>query len=316
MINLKLGENTLVFGKVENVNKGDHFYNATIILEDKNKVNLKIYDNKIELAIGKIYQFEIVKTIKNEDVIFELENVVPIEDISAGESLLDVLNVFYDYAPIPLRDIKDGIEAYIKLISNKALREVTQAIYDDYSDEYYLHPAATKFHHAYVGGLGFHTLTMLKLADGVLNVYPYLNRDLLYSGIILHDIGKIEEITGVDGEYTPIGHMLGHIVIGSDLVDRYSFDLGYSDLEEIMLLKHIIISHHGILNYGSPKKPQIGEALVIWLLDTMDSKLAVLGEELAKTPSGEFTNNIGVLDKMRFYNAAFDKNKNNNNNNK
>lgn len=310
MINLKLGENALVYGKVENVNKGEHFYNATIVLDNKSKVNLKIFDADIELVLGRVYQFEIVKTIKNEDLIFELENVVDIEDISSGESMLDILNDFYDYAPISLREIRDGIENYISKIESPVLRELTEAIYDDYRDEYYLHPAATKFHHAYVGGLGFHTLTMLKIADGMLDIYSYLNRDLVYSGIILHDIGKIEEITGVDGEYTPVGQMLGHIVIGTDLIERYSFDLGYNNLEEVMLLKHIVVAHHGILNYGSPKKPQIGEALLIWLIDTMDSKLAVLGDELIKVKPGEFTNSIGVLDKMRFYNAKFDKDNN------
>src|SRR5690554_6600622 len=165
MFNIKLGETEYVNAKVENINRGDHFYNATVILDDDNRINIKIFDGNIYLEIGKVYQFEIVKTIKNEDIIYELNNVVPIEHLYSGEGLLDILHTFYHYAPIGLKDIKLAVEGYLKKIKDPVLNKLTNAIYDDYKDQYYLHPAATKFHHAYVGGLIFHSLTMLKLAD-------------------------------------------------------------------------------------------------------------------------------------------------------
>lgn len=116
-----------------------------------------------------------------------------------------------------------------------------------------MHPAATKFHHAYVGGLSYHTFTMLKLIDPFLAVYSYLNKDLLYAATLLHDMSKISEISGVDGEYTKEGLLIGHLVMQTIDVDQVAKQLGYEELEEVLILKHMILSHHGQLHYGSPK---------------------------------------------------------------
>ena len=142
---------------------------------------------------------------------------------------------------------------------------------------------------------------MLKLIDPFLTIYPYLNPDLLYAGTILHDMSKIEEISGVDGEYTKEGLLIGHLVMQTIDVDRIATQLGYQDEEEVLLLKHMIISHHGQYNFGSPKKPQTGEALLLWFIDTIDSKFTVLGEALESTAEGTFTTMLSVMDKMKFY---------------
>src|SRR5690606_28018425 len=159
----------------------------------------------------------------------------------------------------------------------------------------------TKFHHAYIGGLAYHTLTMLKLVDAMLMVYDYLNKDLLYAATILHDISKVDEISGVDGEYTTEGLLLGHLVMASIEIDKAATSLGLDQTEEVLLLKHLIVSHHGQLNFGSPKKPQTGEALLLWYIDSIDSKFTELKSALESTKSGEFTQSLAVLDKMRFY---------------
>ncbi len=200
-----------------------------------------------------------------------------------------------------MRTIKTQIEKYLNKIDSKILKDITADIYEENKEKFYVHPAATKFHHAYIGGLSYHTLTMLKIAESFLNIYPYLNKDLLFAGTILHDMSKINEISGVDGDYTTEGLLLGHLVMQTVDIDRVARKFGYEDTEEVLLLKHMVISHHGLLNFGSPKKPQIGEALLLWFIDTMDSKFTVLGEVLEQTPEGEFTTSISVLDKMRFY---------------
>ena len=164
-----------------------------------------------------------------------------------------------------------------------------------------MHPAATKFHHAYLGGLAYHTYQMLRLAKGYIEVYPYLNKDLLNASIIIHDIAKIKEITGVDGEYTTEGLLLGHLVLGVLDIHEAALKLNLMNQEEVLLLKHMMIAHHGQLNFGSPKKPQTAEALVLWLIDMSDAKLTVLGEVLDQTQEQTFTTNIPVLDKQRFY---------------
>ena len=157
-------------------------------------------------------------------------------------------------------------------------------------------------HHAYVGGLAYHCIGMLHLAEGFIENYPYLDRSYVYAGIMLHDIGKAIELTGiVHTEYSVKGQLLGHLVLGAIEIGSAAKDLGYQDKDECMLLEHMLISHHGVPQFGSAKKPMTAEALVLWYIDTIDSKFRVLGEELSKTESGKFTDGIGVLDKSKIY---------------
>ena len=139
------------------------------------------------------------------------------------------------------------------------------------------------------------------MVDQFVNIYPFLNKDLLNGGIILHDISKIKEMTGVDGEYTKEGLLIGHIVMQTIEIFEVAKELGYQDEEEVLLLEHMIVSHHGQLNFGSPKRPQIAEALALWFFDTIDSKFSVLESEMKLTKVNDFTVNIPVIDKTRFY---------------
>ena len=302
---MTLQENQIyeIIGKVESINQGAHFCNTTVFTKDGEHINLKLEFEQIDaLSMGKIYQFEALAIVKIEDeLILKCKEITPIEDVLSSDELSQLLELFYVYAPVPLSEIKNGVESFLNRIDNVILKKVTETIYTEKRNKFYMHPAATKFHHAYVGGLSYHTLTMLKLIDGFLNVYSFLNKDLLYAATILHDMAKIEEISGVDGEYTTEGLLIGHLVMETIHIDEVARLFHYEQTEEILMLKHMILSHHGQLHFGSPKKPQTGEALLLWFIDTIDSKFTVLGESLEHTPDGTFTQMINVLDKMRFY---------------
>jgi 3'-5' exoribonuclease len=300
---LNLNQTYQIIGKVESINHGVHFCNTTCLTMEGEHINLKLDFEQLEcLSLGKVYQFEALAVVKIEDeLVLKCKKITPAEDILDDQTMQKVLTYYYVYAPIPMLEIKEGIEFYLSQIENPIIKMITKTIYYENQRSFYLHPAATKFHHAYVGGLSYHTLTMLKLVDPLVAIYPYLNKDLLYAGVILHDVSKIDEISGVDGEYTKEGLLIGHLVMQTVDIDRVARDLGYENSEEVLLLKHMIISHHGQLNFGSPKKPQIGEALLLWFIDTIDSKFTVLGETLKDTPEGSFTQMISVLDKMKFY---------------
>ncbi len=302
---MELNENQVyqILAKVESINTGVHFCNTTILTTEGEHINLKLdFDQLPFLAMGKVYQFEAKAIIKLDDeLILKCLSIEPAEKVLSDEELQNILDRFYVYAPIPMLDIKKGIEKHLNKIQNKTLLDVTKRIYQDNERAFYLHPAATKFHHAYVGGLSYHTLTMLKLIEPFVQVYPYLNKDLLIAGTILHDMSKINEISGVDGEYTKEGLLIGHLVMQTVDIDRVARELKVEHEEEILLLKHMIISHHGQFNFGSPKKPQTAEALLLWFIDTIDSKFTVLGEALEETKEGTFTNLLSVMDKMRFY---------------
>jgi len=300
---LNVNQTYEVIAKVESINHGVHFCNTTVLTLDGEHINLKLDFEQLRLiALGKIYQFRAQAIVKLEDeLILKTLEIKKAETVLSAEALAKALEHFYVYAPLPMMDIKKGIESYLNKIDNPILKDITKHLYDKNQNAFYMHPAATKFHHAYVGGLSYHTFTMLKLIDPFLTVYPYLDKNLLYAGTILHDMSKISEISGVDGEYTKEGLLIGHLVMQTIDVDQVSCELGVKDSEEVLLLKHMILSHHGQFNFGSPKKPQMGEALLLWFLDTIDSKFTVLGETLEDTAEGAFTQMISVLDKMRFY---------------
>ncbi len=298
-------EQFYVIGKVINVNQGADFYNINIEVEDKTLLNIKLNpDLTYEVLVGQIYRFLVkpeYKVNKENIIINNLVSYIPIEKLADEVDLVSLYQIFYDFSPIDPVRARNLIEKTIENIDNQVIKDITNQIYLRYKADFYLHPAATKFHHAYIGGLAHHTYTMLKMVDRFVDIYPFLNKDLLNGGIILHDISKIKEMTGVDGEYTKEGLLIGHIVMQTIEIFDVAKELGYQDFEEVLLLEHMIVSHHGQLNFGSPKKPQIAEALALWFFDTIDSKFSVLENEIKLTKENDFTTNIAVIDKTRFY---------------
>lgn len=294
-------------GRVDNLNQGDHFSNVTLMLKDQSLINVKTNGKNHQVfVLGKIYVVDCIGTLKGEDVVLTMDEASLADDVLSHDEIEALLPIFYDYAPVSLDVLKESILKSLNSIKNKNIFNITKAVFNKYKEKFFVHPAATKFHHAFLGGLAYHVYTMLKLADGYLKVYPFLNADLLKAGIIIHDLAKVSEITGVDGQYTKEGLLLGHLVMGSNDITQAAANLGIEDSEETLLLKHLMISHHGQLNFGSPKKPQVAEALVLWLIDNADAKLSVLGEELGKIAKGEFTQSIAVVDKQRYYKPNLD----------
>ena len=139
-----------------------------------------------------------------------------------------------------------------------------------YQDKFFTYPAASSHHHNFASGLSYHVLTMLEIAKSLCNIYPLLNRSLLYSSIILHDLGK-GNYGPVATTYTVEGNLLGHISIASDEVAEAAKELGI-DGEEVMLLRHMILAHHGKMEFGSPKLPHLKEAEILFFIDNIDAK--------------------------------------------
>ncbi|MGB0175209.1 MAG: metal-dependent phosphohydrolase [Acholeplasmataceae bacterium] len=300
---LKLNDIHTIVGKVDNINQGSTFTNINVILEDQKSKNIKLDNVSLDdLYVGKLYQFDVIVEARNDtDLYLQCQKYQPVEAVFTEDQLQPLYETFYTYAPVPLKTIKKTIEAYLKKIKHPVIRAIVDEIYNKQKHAFYTHPAATKFHHAYVGGLAYHTMTMLKIADGFYDIYPYLDASLMIAGIVLHDMSKISEMTGVDGEYTKEGLLIGHLVMEAIDIDRTYHQLKLDDPETLLLLKHMMLSHHGLPNFGAAKRPQTPEALLLWYIDTIDSKFTVLGEELDKTKSGSFTTHLAVLDKQKFY---------------
>jgi 3'-5' exoribonuclease len=170
-------------------------------------------------------------------------------------------------------------------------------------------PAAKQLHHAFLGGLLEHVVSLIGLADRVVPHYPMLMRDLVVTGVILHDIGKIRELAWSTGfEYTLEGTLLGHIQIGAAMTEKVIDSLpGFPPRLKTLVL-HMILSHHGKLEFGSPKLPMIPEALMLNFLDDMDAKMQTLATEFQKAArlgkaSDEMTDRIWALDQRTMLNS-------------
>jgi 3'-5' exoribonuclease len=170
-------------------------------------------------------------------------------------------------------------------------------------------PAAKQLHHAWLGGLLEHVISLLTLADRVAPHYPLLNRDLLMTGVILHDIGKVRELSWEIGfEYTVEGSLLGHIQIGTALAERAMNSLPNFPPRLKTLVLHMILSHHGKLEFGSPKLPMIPEALALSFLDDLDAKMQAMAGEFDKSiregkGPDELTGKVWALDQRQLLNT-------------
>lgn len=189
-----------------------------------------------------------------------------------------------DYFPVSSKDIEmmyKEIMNYIKSIENTYLNELAKSFFEDpaFEKQFKAHSAAKSVHHGFIGGLLEHTLGVVNLCDYYSKAYPAINRDLLITAALFHDIGKIQEISEFPGnDYTDDGQLLGHIIIGVEKVGEKIRSIQGFPSKLASELKHCIIAHHGELEYGSPKKPALLEALALNFADNTDAKIQTVTE--------------------------------------
>lgn len=196
-----------------------------------------------------------------------------------------------DYLPVSAKDIGkmyDELVALIASVRQPHLKKLLESFFvedADFRKRFQSHSAAKTVHHGFVGGLLEHTLSVAKHCDYFAGTYPLLNRDLLLTAAIFHDIGKLEELSVFPrNDYTDAGQLLGHIVIGTEMVGERIREIpGFpKGLENE--LKHCILAHHGELEFGSPKKPALAEALALSFADNIDAKMETMREIFANVP--------------------------------
>ena len=209
-------------------------------------------------------------------------------------------------APEPADAMLAQINARIDAMRDEDLQKITRLRLKECGPRLMYYPAATKLHHAERAGLLHHTSTMLKMADAVCAVYPTLDSDLLAAGVILHDLCKIDEIradeTGVAAEYSREGQLLGHIVMGVNALTRACDELGIRG-ETKLMLAHMLLAHHDLPEYGSPKPPMFPEAEVLHVLDLLDARMFEMNRALDTVAPGAFTERIWSLER-RLYRRA------------
>ena len=260
-----------------------------LILQDKTGViDSKIWDpnsNGIE-DYDKMDYVEIMGEVTSFNGALQL-NIKRLRKADEGEYYPE------DYFPISEKNIDDmysGLIAFMDSVKNPYLNRVLSKLFKEdtsFAEKFKKHSAAKSVHHGFIGGLLEHTLSVTKLCDFYTTLYPILNRDLLITAAICHDIGKISELSSFpENDYTDDGQLLGHIVIGVEMVGTIIRGIEGFPAQLAGELKHCIVAHHGELEFGSPKKPALIEAMALNFADNTDAKLETLKEAFAPVAEG------------------------------
>ncbi len=189
--------------------------------------------------------------------------------------------------------------------SDTELKAVVTKILSEYKEKLVFWPAAFRLHHAIRGGLLYHTLSIVRLAQSLCKIYPSVNHDLLISGAMLHDIAKTDEFIvndcGTASGYSLEGNLVGHLAKGAMIIGKAADELNVSD-ETKFLLQHMVLSHHGEPEFGAAVRPMFLEAELLSELDLMDARIYELTEAIGGVQKGEYTNKMWALDNRKFYN--------------
>lgn len=212
---------------------------------------------------------------------------------------------FLPSAPRNKEEMLEEVTQYIFDMQNAKIQRITRQLFKKHQQAFSVSPAATKNHHEFLSGLLYHVVSMLQLAKGISGLYPSLDKDLLYAGVILHDMAKVRELSGPMGtQYTTEGKLLGHISIMVNEIEEAANELGI-DGEEVLVLQHLVLSHHSKGEWGSPKPPMIREAEMLHMIDNIDAKMNMMDRALDRVLPGEFSERIFPLDNRTFYKPLF-----------
>jgi len=252
-------------------------YLALTLGDRTGQIEAKMWDN-VETAIDAFEQEDFIKA---KGLLNRYKNRFQFT-IHKLRKLLDTEVDFSDYLPKTRKDIGElwqTLATYVAAFQNPHLRALVEAFMSDpeIAEAYRNAPAAKSLHHAYIGGLLDHVVSLFRSCDLTCRNYPQINRDLLMTGAFLHDIGKIHELTyNRSFSYTTRGQLLGHMIIELEMLQAKLAQVPGFPEELKILVEHMIISHHGEYEFGSPKLPMFPEALVLHYLDDLDSKMEAM----------------------------------------
>lgn len=218
------------------------------------------------------------------------------------------LRQFIKSAPEKISDMKEEVNQYVFEILNPTWNRIVRYLLKKWDKRFFEYPAGKSNHHAVRGGLAYHTVSMLRVAKAIADNYPQVDRSLLYAGCILHDMGKVLELTGPAAtQYTTEGNLIGHLVLIDEQIMLSAQELKIDlSSEDLLLLRHLVLSHHGKFEYGSPKLPALLEAELVHRIDDLDASVYAITNALQHTRPGSFTNNIMSQGGRKFYRPKTD----------
>ncbi len=279
-------------------------YLDLIISDGETDVVAKIWDFKEEQneapSVGTLIRVRGSLSLYNNQPQFKIDRYRQVNETDNVD-----IRDFVPSATYCGQEMYDAIIEIVNEFSDNELKSLTLAVLEEYEDRIINIPAAFKLHHAVISGLLMHTLSLCRLAQAVSLIYPSIDSDLLLAGAILHDIAKTEEFslasTGLVDGYTVRGTLIGHLVGGAMVISEIGKRKNISE-DTMMLIEHMLISHHGIPEYGAAVRPLFLEAEVLSAIDTFDANIFEIADALKSVNVGEFTGRMWALDDRKFYN--------------
>ena len=279
--------------------KGNGYLDLIVIGSDKNEYPAKIwrFENNGQFEANEVVEIE-----------YTMDNYMgkPQLTISSIKKAPD--EMIKQFVP---SSEHDGVAVFSMLLdkvnnfNDRELKAIVNKIMLDNREALEVYPAAFRLHHAIVGGLMLHTASIVEMAEKICTIYPNVNRELLLSGAILHDVAKTFEMetgkSGLCSGYTMGGELIGHLVKGAMYIEETAKSLGINS-DMVTLLEHMVLSHHGVPEFGSPVRPMFLEAEILSTLDELDAKIFEINNATDKVGVGEFTERQWALDNRKLYN--------------
>lgn len=260
---------------------GSNYY--AVVLQDKSGV----VDSKIWDITDSIGDFEAGSFVKVSAQVGSFNNNIQLS-ITEIESIDESTVNMEDFCPYTTKDIDEmlsNLYSYIDSVKSEYLKSLLNVFFgnEKFIEKFKKHSAGKQVHHAFIGGLLEHTLGVTNICNTLSRLYPVINRDLLITAAICHDLGKMKELSVFpDNDYTDEGNLLGHIYIGAEMVDVQARKIQGFPKNLLNELKHCILAHHGKLEFGSPKTPMIIEAMALNFADDTDAKLRRFSDALTE----------------------------------
>ena len=275
----------LVKEKIVAMAKNGKPYLTLKLMDKTGEVDAKVWDNADQ--VGSLFDRNDFLAVKGKASVYLGKMQLIVSELKrVPEESVELA----DFLPETDSDIKAMVaelHALIASLKDPDLARLLRSFFEDPEllAQYRTAPAAKGMHHVYLGGLLEHSLAVARLVDAMVPLYQGLNRDLLVAGALLHDIGKVREMTYLRCfDYSDEGKLIGHITIGVEMLQERIVRLPDFPAELAMLLKHMILSHHGQYEYGSPKRPKTIEATILNYLDDLDSKINGIRTHIRKEP--------------------------------
>ncbi len=275
----------LVRDKIMAMAKNGKPYMTLKLVDRTGEVEGRVWDRVDEFA-ERFGKDDFIRVQGKASVYLGKMQLVVQDLVRLAESDIDLA----DYLPVAARSTEElvaALRAKVASLVDPNLRRLLEAFLADdaFLQSYALAPAAKTMHHVYLGGLLEHSLAVADLADDVCGRYAGINRDLLVSGALLHDIGKVGELCYERSfDYTDEGKLIGHIVMGVEMVEEKARQIPGFPRMLVTLVKHLLLSHHGQYEFGSPKRPKTLEAVVLNYLDDLDSKINGVRTHIDREP--------------------------------